>query len=166
MKFLTFNILVGGALAWLLFDVGLPTSLLSILPGSAPVQQVSTDCRALPSPTSTQARIAETNPDTSTAKSNPIETASVVQREAPKQETRGAARPLPTEGEQIVSVGAPGGKASKIDSPRTSLGTGPARDAATSPSDGLVVKVPVGRRDALLSLAENMELFSLERVVK
>ena len=144
MKFLAFNILVGGALAWLLLggtgsSAALLAKLPSLIPGTEQVEQVAMSCPApggLDTPTTAKTAVA----------------APLVQAAVASEPAGAMAEP-------------------RFDKPAASAAvlTVAAAKPAPSPTPGQTTepqRVPVGRRDALMSLAENMELFSLERVAK
>lgn len=166
MKFLAFNILVGAALAWLILGGGgAPMSLKSMLPGSASLQQVSAECPADPAAIEGPAGTTAALPISVSPASEHIEPAS---RDQERPTDRKQLASLERNQSASKSGGTPGPRVSPAPRATVQAGAGLApADAETSlPSSSSTVEASPGRRDALLSLAESMELFSLERVVK
>jgi hypothetical protein len=161
MKFLAFNILVGAALAWLVFGRGeVPTVLASMLPISASAQAMPAACPSHPAATEMeQVEVKKPSITTVTGKG---EGGALSRRLAPKA------------GQEVlasVEIDRPGLKLNiepkvsrSMDQPDVNA-TQPDPEVVPSPGQPAEQRSR-GRRDALLSLAENMELFSVERIVK
>lgn len=157
MKFLTFNILVGAALAWLVLGGGeTPALLKSMLPASASAHHLSADCPVNPPVEEASVAAARMDPPGPASDSERIETSFPDQTPPPDVKQLASRAP---DRSPPASPAPPSGA-------RTAAPvTGPDQEAAP-PSPPSAVEPSVGRRDALLSLAESMELFSLERVAK
>jgi hypothetical protein len=172
MKFLAFNILVGAALAWLVLGGGgMPISLMSMLPSSTPVQtpvqQASAACPAEPTVGDASSLANQTPPNTAAPRLTRTEPVSEGPVRLPKREvlaSLGREKSLVT-----TAVAAPPAAATAM----TAEGRGAPSPSAAIRTEGSETsptleptKPSLGRRDALMSLAESMELFSLERVAK
>lgn len=150
MKFLTFNILVGAALAWLLLGGDGASALwASMTPARDRIQSSAIDC---PATTTGPAKLEAVTAKPAAATSSDVgQVASAVSatgdanRSAPKSTTSD----LPVSRADAVQVAA-------VDNPVEEGELPPSREAAGVLSRG----------DSLRLLAENMELFSLERIGK
>jgi hypothetical protein len=155
MKFLAFNILVGGALAWLVLGGGaIPGLLNSTFSSLASVQTASAECPVDQTVAAVQGATVESPAIAPVLVSERDETTSADQA-AVDQKVLASSELEPR---LPVSVSASQGSPAAPESVHTGPITAPPSQAATRPSPG--------RRDALVSLAESMELFSLERIAK
>ncbi len=148
MKFLTFNILVGAALAWLILgNDGAQALLASVTTKAETIKETAVAC----SPSA--ARMAGQG-------------AGIVPAVAPGAEPVKMEPAAPTVTAALKTEDTK--PASLLDTPNRGGGLGAAGSEAVSPaklSAPATVPAP-NRREALRALAEGMELFSLERIGK
>ena len=156
MKFLTFNILVGGALAWLVLGGGeVPGLLKSVLPASASVHAVSTDCPVKPMPEDGPGAQVQIPSVKSVPETERVER--VFKDQTPELDRKVLASIKAT---RRNPTSPPASRAAR--NPRKPVHVEAISSAPREP----VIQPSVGRRASVLSLAENMELYSLERVGK